>query len=87
MFLFTPNFTNIVLSILFSASSMISILYQTEAIIGKKNVKYTKDDYICAAMNLYIEIGQLFMELLKILNALKADSDSEKKKKDKKNSK
>ena len=80
MFLFRPNLTNLVLSVLFGISSMFSILFQTEAIIGKKNVKYTKDDYICAAMNLYIEIGQLFMELVKILNALSGED----KKKDKK---
>lgn len=72
---------NFAVSVLFAISTSISILYHAEAIFGKKGFRYTQDDYICAAMNLYIEIIQLFIELLRIIDKLNKDSDKDKKKK------
>lgn len=69
------------ISVLFSITTSISILYHMEAILGKKSVRYSQDDYIQAAMNLYIEIVQLFIELLKILDKLKDDEKNKKKEK------
>ncbi len=81
LFFFRPDAASVILSLLFAASSCLSIIFQTEAIIGKKDVKYSKDDYILAAMNLYIEIGQLFIEILKLLQKLQNEAEKDKKKK------
>lgn len=81
LFFLAPDAYNFWLSVLMSISTCISILYHTEAILGKKSARYTQDDYIHAAMNLYIEIVQLFMELVKIIDKLQKDGEDKKKKK------
>ena len=58
------------ISVVFAITMSIGILFQTEAVLGKKSAKYCQDDYIQAAMNLYTEIMQQFIELLKILDKL-----------------
>lgn len=45
----------------------IYIIYDTQLIIGNKARKLSVDDYIFAAMMLYIDIIQLFLEILKLL--------------------
>ena len=45
----------------------IYLVYDTQLTIGKNKNKYSVDDYIMAALNLYIDIIQIFLELLKIL--------------------
>lgn len=72
---------NFWVSVLFAISSCIAILYHAEKIIGKKDRKYSQDDYIYAAMNLYIEIVQLFIEILRILDKLNKDKEENDKKK------
>lgn len=81
--LFTPNAYHMGVNMTIAASSSLSILYQTDAILGRKSLRYSTDDYIQAAMNMYIEIVQLFIRILQILDSLKGkDEDkSEKKKK------
>ena len=43
------------------------LVYDTQLIVGNKQNKFSIDDYIFAAMSLYIDIIQIFMEILKIL--------------------
>ena len=43
------------------------IIYDTQLIIGKHSLKYSIDDYVFAAMVIYIDIMRLFLEILKIL--------------------
>ena len=59
------------LSLVFSITHCFSIFFNIEAIIGEsKDRYYTNDEYICASMNLYIEIVNLFIEILKMLHKL-----------------
>ena len=44
------------------------ILYYTQLIFGKKSAQFGIDDYVLAAVCLYVEIIGLFIELLTILN-------------------
>lgn len=83
MFFLAPDVYNFWISVLFAISSSIAILYHTQAIIGKKTMKYSQDEYICAAMNLYIEIIQLFIELVKIIDKLQKNQEKDKKKNEK----
>lgn len=43
------------------------IIYDTQLILGKGEASLGIDDYIFAAMSLYIDIVQLFMYILQLL--------------------
>ncbi len=58
---------NLVLSILGVILFGIYLVYDTQLVIGKNKRKFSIDDYIIAAMNLYIDIIQIFLYLLSIL--------------------
>lgn len=47
----------------------IYLIMDTQMIIGKNKLKFSVDDYIMAAMNLYIDIIQLFLYILSILGS------------------
>jgi FtsH-binding integral membrane protein len=47
----------------------IYLVYDTQLILGKGELKLTVDDYIFAAMNLYLDIIVLFIEILKIIGS------------------
>jgi protein lifeguard len=47
------------------------IIYDTQLIVGNKQNKLEIDDYIFAAMALYIDIVRLFIYILRILGAAK----------------
>lgn len=47
----------------------IYIIYDTQLIVGNKENKYTIDDYIFAAMALYIDIIRMFIYILRILGS------------------
>jgi len=49
----------------------IYILFDLYLIIGENGVGYSKDDYIIAAMTLYIDIMRLFMEILRLVGESK----------------
>ena len=49
----------------------IYIIYDTQLIVGEKSEKFSIDDYIFAAVCLYIDIVRLFLYILRILAASK----------------
>ena len=56
---------NIIVLIIFAAY----IVFDTQLMVGKNNgMKYSIDDYILASINLYLDIINLFIQLLSILN-------------------
>lgn len=63
-------FQNKLLDILVSVLSVIVfsiyLIFDTQLILGKSKLKLTIDDYIFAAMNLYIDIIRIFIEFLRI---------------------
>ena len=46
----------------------IYLIYDVQLMMGDKKNFYSVDDYIIAALNIYIDIIRLFIEILKILN-------------------
>ena len=78
---YRSSLINVGISLTLGISTAVTILYQTDAVLGKKNANYSTDDYIQAAMNIYIEIVDLFIKVLKILNEI---NGKEEKKKDSK---
>ena len=47
------------------------IVYDTQLIMGKGAAQFSLDDYILAAMKLYIDIIQLFLHILRLLSHFK----------------
>lgn len=49
----------------------IYLIYDTQLIMGQMGIKYDVDDYILAALNVYLDIIRLFISILKILGRKK----------------
>ena len=69
--IFTIFFKNKIVQIIISAISVvvfsIYLIYDTQLILGNGELKLTVDDYIFAAMNLYLDIIRIFLEILRIV--------------------
>ena len=61
----------------FGATALVGmyLVYDVQLISGKFGREYSIDDYIFAAMELYIDIIRLFLEILRILSKLQKNSD------------
>jgi len=55
------------------------ILYDTQMIFGGYQHSFELDDYILAALNIYVDIIILFLKLLKFLDKLRNDKDKKEK--------
>ena len=45
------------------------VIYDTQLIVGKHSYKYMIDDYILAALNLYLDLINIFLSILQLLGA------------------
>ena len=72
IFLFGKNYVN---DIIYSSISLLIfslyLIYDTQLIYGKFGVEYKIDDYIIAAINIYLDIINLFIKILKIIGKKK----------------
>jgi len=55
------------------------LIYDIKMIMGNDRRKIGMDDYMMAAIMLYLDIIRIFLEILKIVNALQEDKDKKKK--------
>lgn len=62
---------NLVLSVIGTFLFGIYLIMDTQLILGTKSLHYTKDDYIMASLNLYLDIINLFLDLLGIIGKVK----------------
>ena len=71
--IFSFFFWSKILQIIISAVSVILfsiyLVYDTQLILGKGELKLSIDDYIFAAMNLYMDIITIFIEILRLIGA------------------
>ena len=51
------------------------LVYDVQLISGKFGIEYSIDDYIFAAMELYIDIIRLFLEILRILGKFQKNNN------------
>lgn len=65
------HFLKILLSFLGALLFGIYLIFDTQIIMGKFGNSLSIDDYIMGAMMLYIDIIQLFIQILKILSEFK----------------
>ena len=66
--IFRSNFLNLVYTFLSTLMFGLYLVYDVQLISGKFGREYSVDDYIFAAMELYIDIIRLFLEILRILS-------------------
>ncbi len=55
----------------------IYLIYDTQLLIGKRGKKFSEDDYILAAITLYLDIIVLFLQILKIFGEKKSNAKEE----------
>ena len=71
--IFSFFFRNKILQIVISAVSVvifsIYLIFDTQLILGNGALKLTIDDYIFAAMSLYLDVIRIFLEILKLIRA------------------
>jgi FtsH-binding integral membrane protein len=69
--IFSFFFRNRILQIIISSLSVlvfsVYLVYDTQLILGNHSLKLQIDDYIFAAMNLYLDIIRIFIEILRII--------------------
>jgi len=56
------------------------IIYDLQMIMGDRKLSISPEEYIFAALNLYVDIIRIFMELLKILRYLNEQNNNNQKK-------
>jgi protein lifeguard len=72
--MFTNNkIVHVVLSTVFVILFGVYLVYDTQLILGNGELKLTVDDYILASFMLYLDIVNLFINLLQILNIISGD--------------
>ena len=71
--IFSFFFRNQIFRIVLSAVSVvlfsIYLIYDTQLILGKGELKLTVDDYVFAAITLYIDIIQIFISILRLVGS------------------
>lgn len=75
------EFFNFILAVGGAAVFSMYIIYDLQMIVGDRKLKISEEEYIFAALNLYVDIIRIFMELLKILRYLNENSNNQQKKK------
>jgi FtsH-binding integral membrane protein len=56
------------------------IVYDTQLIVGgEHSIRYQLDDYVLAALNLYLDIIKLFFEILRIISKMQEDEKEKEK--------
>lgn len=68
------KFYHAVVSVISIGLFSLYIIYDTQLIVGNKESKYMLDDYIMAAINLYLDIINLFLSILRLLGAASKSS-------------
>ena len=69
------QFLNLVYTLLCTVMVGMYLVYDVQLISGKFGIQYSVDDYIFAAMELYIDIIRLFLEILRILSKFQKNNN------------
>lgn len=79
------EFFNFLLACAGAAVFSMYIIYDLQMIMGDRKLNISPEEYIFAALNLYVDIIRIFMELLKILRYLNENSQNQQNNKKKRN--
>lgn len=75
------DFFNFILACGGAAVFSIYIIYDLQMIMGDHALKLSPEEYIFAALTLYVDIIRIFLELLKILKYINESQQSQQRKK------
>lgn len=75
------EFFNFILACAGAAVFSMYIIYDLQMIMGDRKLSISPEEYIFAALNLYVDIIRIFMEMLKILRYLNENSQNQQNKK------
>ena len=72
IFIFLPiPLSNLIFTYISLVLFSIYLIYDTQLLIGKGRVKFSEDDYILAAINIYLDVIILFLKILQIFGEKK----------------
>lgn len=71
-FFFRNKILNLILSVLGVIVFGIYLIFDIQLLLGNKKNKFSKDDYVLAAMMLYIDIIQIFLYLLQLIGSARS---------------
>lgn len=71
IFFIKSDFITVLVAIAIACVYSIYLIIDTQLILGGKNQELTLDNYVLGAVLLYIDIIQLFLQILKILGKKK----------------
>lgn len=75
------EFFNFILAVGGAGAFSMYIVYDLQMIMGDRKLNISPEEYIFAALNLYVDIIRIFMELLKILRYLNEQQQNQQNKK------
>ena len=67
-FLFDFSFIQILYPLLGLLIFSVYVIYDTQLIFIKQRIKYKKNDYVIATINIYLDIINLFIFLMELIN-------------------
>lgn len=79
------EFFSFIIAVAGAAVFSMYIIYDLQMIMGDRKLNISPEEYIFAALNLYVDIIRIFMELLKILRYLNEASANQQQNKRKRN--
>lgn len=65
--LFRIPLFDLILTVLSLVLFSIYLIYDIQLLLGNKKNKFSEDDYILAAMNIYLDIMNIFLEILRLI--------------------
>jgi FtsH-binding integral membrane protein len=71
VFIIRSSFITVLMAIGIACVYSLYLIIDTQLILGGKNLELTMDNYVLGAVLLYIDIIQLFLQILKILGKKK----------------
>lgn len=73
MIFFTVSLIVLIIYICLSLCLAFYLVYDVQLLIGNKRNKFDEEDYILATINLYLDIVNIFINLLRLINIIRSD--------------
>ena len=73
MIFFTVSLIVLIIYICLSLCLAFYLVYDVQLLIGNKRNKFDEEDYILATINLYLDIVNIFINLLRLINFVRSD--------------
>lgn len=68
MVVFTVPLAVLLIDICVLVCFALYLVYDVQLIVGNKRIRFEEEDYILAAINLYLDVVNIFLEILRLVN-------------------